>query len=173
MWLFDERRPVTARYLSLVLSLSPTAARRLLAAYYRRHRGEGKGGKGLKATFLVVGQGERGGKEVLLLPEERVQGACVAGRSVYTCMHVCMCVYVDGSLCLHTPGSLYLSSPPKIDTLTSTKNLTEKDKLLAKVEAVRIYALHAAAPSAGEGGADMGLGPDGARVREGPRGRGC
>lgn len=85
VWLFDERRPVTARYLSLVLSLPPHAARRLLAAFYRRHRAAG-GAAGkkeqglLKATFLVMGEG-KGGREVLLLPEERVAGTfpCVCG----------------------------------------------------------------------------------------------
>lgn len=65
----------------------------MLAAYYRRHQGKGGvDGKraGLKATFLVVGQGEWGGKEVLLLPEERVQGACVTGDK-----DVCLCVWTD------------------------------------------------------------------------------
>jgi hypothetical protein len=73
-WMFDERKVITARYLAQVLNVPTADARRLLAAFYRRHKGK------VLATFLLTGERHPAtpsqpvaGKQVLILPESRVK----------------------------------------------------------------------------------------------------
>lgn len=73
-WILDERKVITSRYLAQVLNIPTSSARRLLAAFYRRHKSE------VLATFLLTGEQHvesrsqsSAGRGVLLLPECRVK----------------------------------------------------------------------------------------------------